>query len=151
MPHLLHSGCKLRSTIITVRVEVSCLFRFTPGTNYGSHWPQLHDGGLILCWSRIRKFVTQREPTDTQTDTQRMQLQRPLLSLMDCRVEGANNDFYSRNGHMSEGICLAGEKFIRALFVGAILERGHVIEGPLLWGCLRGAISTRTVCGRILI
>ena len=65
-------------TFITVPVEVSCLFRFTLGANYGVHGQKLHDGGLIICWSRIRKFLTQREHRDTQTDTQRMQLQRPL-------------------------------------------------------------------------
>ena len=68
MPLQLHSGRKLRSTFITVRVEVSCLFIFTPGANYGAHGPQLRDGGLILCWSRIRKFVTWGEQTDKQTE-----------------------------------------------------------------------------------
>ena len=48
--------------------EVSCLFRFTPGTNYGAHVIQLRDGGLILCWKRIRKFDENRQRTDRQTD-----------------------------------------------------------------------------------
>ena len=46
--------------------EVSCLFRFTPGANYGAHRIQLRDSGLILCWRRIRKFDENR-----QTDRQR--------------------------------------------------------------------------------
>ena len=64
----IHVCRKLSSTFITVRIEVSCLFRFTPGANYRAHGPQLCDGSLILCCNRIRKFVTQREPTDRQTD-----------------------------------------------------------------------------------
>ena len=51
-------------TFITVRLKVSCLFRFTPGTNYGAHGLQLRDGGLLLCWRKIRKFVTQGEHTE---------------------------------------------------------------------------------------
>ena len=67
-------------TFITVGVKVSCLLRFTSAANYIAHTSQLCDGGLILCWSRIRKFVTQlrrthREQTDRE---QRKQLQRPL-------------------------------------------------------------------------
>ena len=38
-----------------------------PAANSIAHGPQLRDGGLILCWRRIRKFVTQREHTDIQT------------------------------------------------------------------------------------
>ena len=45
--------------------EVSCLFRFTLGANYRAHGIQLRDGGLILCWRKIR---TDREQTDRQTD-----------------------------------------------------------------------------------
>ena len=45
-------------TFITVGVEVSCLLRFTTAPNYRAHTSQFCDGGLILCWSRIRKFVT---------------------------------------------------------------------------------------------
>ena len=45
-------------TFITVGVKVSCLLRFTPAANLVAHTSQLRDGGLILCWRRIRKFVT---------------------------------------------------------------------------------------------
>ena len=38
-----------------MRVEVSC-----PSANSGSHTSQFGSGGLILYWSRIRKFVTYR-------------------------------------------------------------------------------------------
>ena len=54
--------------------EVSCLFRFTPGANYGAHGIQLRDGGLILCWRRIRKFDENRQTEKKQ----RIQLQRLL-------------------------------------------------------------------------
>ena len=47
MSSKVHSQQKIISTFITVRDEVSCLFRFTPGANYGAHGIQLHDGGLI--------------------------------------------------------------------------------------------------------
>ena len=43
---------------ITVGVEISCVLRFTLAANYGAHTLQFGDGGLILCLSRIRKFVT---------------------------------------------------------------------------------------------
>ena len=43
---------------ITVCLELSCLLRFTPAANLVAHTSQLRDGGLILCWRRIRKFVT---------------------------------------------------------------------------------------------
>ena len=53
--------------------EVSCLFRFTPGANYGAHGIQLRDGGLILCWRRIRKFdenrLTDRQRTHREFKT----------------------------------------------------------------------------------
>ena len=58
LAHSLQFGRKLRSTFITVWVEVSYLFRFNPGANYRAHGPQLRDGGLILYWRRIRKLVT---------------------------------------------------------------------------------------------
>ena len=62
--------------------EVSCLFRFTPGANYGAHGIQLRDVGLILYWRRIRKLdenkQTDRQRTDRQTDRQRIQIQRPI-------------------------------------------------------------------------
>ena len=74
-------------TFITVHGEVSCLLRFPPGVNSGActsqfvsgkvlclliftptansvaHTLQFGDSGLILYWSRIRKFVTHREHT----------------------------------------------------------------------------------------
>ena len=53
-------------TFITVGVKVSCLLGFTPTTNSVAHTSQFGDGGLILCWSRIRKFVTYREPTENR-------------------------------------------------------------------------------------
>ena len=46
--------------------EVSCLFRFTPAANSGSHTSQFGSGGLILYWSRIRKFVTHRQTTENR-------------------------------------------------------------------------------------
>ena len=56
-------------TFITVGVKLSCLLRLTLAANLVAHTSQLRDGGLILCWSRIRKFVTyprrtQREHTE---------------------------------------------------------------------------------------
>ena len=65
-------------TFITVGVEVSCLLKFSPAANSVAHTSQFSDGSLILCWSRIRKFVTHREHKDRQTDRQRIQLKRPL-------------------------------------------------------------------------
>ena len=47
-------------TFITVCGKVSCLLRFTLTANSGAHISQFRDGSLILCWSRIRKFVTYR-------------------------------------------------------------------------------------------
>ena len=59
-------------TFITVRLEVSCLLRFTPAANLVAHISQFRDGSLILYWRRIRKFVTYIQRTDTKrTDTQR--------------------------------------------------------------------------------
>ena len=53
---------------ITVGVKVSCLLRFTLAASSVAHKSPFGDSGLILCWSRIRKFVTHREHTDTQTE-----------------------------------------------------------------------------------
>ena len=55
-------------TFITVGVKVSCLLRFTPTTNLVAHTSQFGDGGLILCWSRIRKFVTYIQRIYRQTE-----------------------------------------------------------------------------------
>ena len=44
--------------------------RFTLATNSVAHTLQFSDNNLILCWSRIRKFVTHREHTDRQIDRQ---------------------------------------------------------------------------------
>ena len=56
-------------TFITVGVEVSCLLRFTLATNSVAHALQFGNGGLILYWSRIRKFVTYREPAENPQST----------------------------------------------------------------------------------
>ena len=53
-------------TFITVGIEVSCLLRHTTATNYGAHTSQFSDVGLILCCSRIWKFVTQPAKENTQ-------------------------------------------------------------------------------------
>ena len=78
-------------TFITVCLEVSCLFRFTPGTNYGAHRIQLHDGGLIICWRRIRKVDENK-----QTDREHTENSKPEAALIpvDHRGEWANI-FYS--------------------------------------------------------
>ena len=55
---------------ITVCLKVSCHLRSTPAANLVAHKSKFRDGGLILCWSEIRKFVTHREYTDIQTDRQ---------------------------------------------------------------------------------
>ena len=59
-------------TFITVGIAVSCLLRFTPATNLVAQTSQFGDGGLTLCWSRIRKFVkyiyTEKIQTDRQTE-----------------------------------------------------------------------------------
>ena len=55
-------------TFITVGVEVSCLLRFTPSANLIAHISQFGDGGLILCWSIIRKFVTYIQRIYRQTE-----------------------------------------------------------------------------------
>ena len=62
--------------------KVSCLLRFTLAAISGAHTSQFGDGGLILYWSRIRKFVTYRIRKNVEnrqrTDRQRKQLQRLL-------------------------------------------------------------------------
>ena len=55
-------------TFLTVRVEVSCLLRFTLAANLVAHILQFSDSNLILYWSKIRKNVTHREHTDIQTE-----------------------------------------------------------------------------------
>ena len=72
-------------TFITVRLKVSCLFRFTPDANYGAHTSQLRDGGLILYLSRIRKFVTNPRRTHRQRTENSV-----TEVLTDRRVERAN-------------------------------------------------------------
>ena len=47
-------------TFIAVRVEVSCLLKFTLAANLGAYTLQFGCGGLVLYCSRIRKFVTYR-------------------------------------------------------------------------------------------
>ena len=55
-------------TFITVGVKVSCLLRFTLAASSVAHKLQFGDSSLILCLSRIIKFVTYREHTDRQTE-----------------------------------------------------------------------------------
>ena len=55
-------------TFITVGVKVSCLLRFTLAASSVAHKSPFGDSSLILCWSRVRKFVTYREHTDRQTE-----------------------------------------------------------------------------------
>ena len=68
----IHAGHKFGKTFIAARVKVSCLFRFTPAANSIVHGLQSRDGGLILCWRRIRKFdenkQTNRRRADRQTE-----------------------------------------------------------------------------------
>ena len=61
----IHTGCKLLNTFITVWVEVSCVFRFTPAANLIVH-------GLQSCGSGQPYIMLE------QTDTQRIQNLRPL-------------------------------------------------------------------------
>ena len=63
---------------ITVGVKVSCLLRFTLATNSVAHTLQFHDNGLILCWSRIRKFVTQREHTYGEKTENRQRIEKAI-------------------------------------------------------------------------
>ena len=39
-----------------------------PAANLIVHGLQLHDGGLILCWRRIRKFDENKQTHGEQTD-----------------------------------------------------------------------------------
>ena len=82
------AGAGFVITFITVRVEESCLLRFTLAANSGSHTSQFGSCGLILYCSRIRKYVTyrirknatyiQRTYREQKDREQRNQLQRPL-------------------------------------------------------------------------
>ena len=66
--------------------EVACLFRFTPGTNYRAHGIKLRDGGLIFCWSIIRKNDENKQTDrERRTDRQRIQLEGTLIP---CRLSG---------------------------------------------------------------
>ena len=75
-------------TFITVGVKVSCLLRFTLAASSVAHKSPFGDSGLILCWSRIRKFVTKPRRTHIQTD--RESNYRGHSNPMDHRVERAN-------------------------------------------------------------
>ena len=75
-------------TFITVGVKVSCLLRFTLAASSVAHKSPFGDSGLILCWSRIRKFVTYREYTDRQTDKESKY--RGHSNPVDRQVERAN-------------------------------------------------------------
>ena len=66
-------------TFITVGVKVSCLLRFTPTTNLVAHTSQFGDGGLILCWSRIRKNVTHREQRTKNKHTEKAIAEATLI------------------------------------------------------------------------
>ena len=76
-------------TFITVGVKVSWLLRFTLAVSSVAHKSPFGDSGLILCWRRIRKFVTYREYTKT-TQTDRESNYRGHSNPVDCRVERAN-------------------------------------------------------------
>ena len=58
---------------------VSCLLRFTPAANLGSHISQFGDGGLILCWSRIRKNVTHGEQRSENKHTEKVIAEATLI------------------------------------------------------------------------
>ena len=52
--------------------------------------PQLCDGGLILCWSKIRKFITQPATEKIHTDRQRTENSITEATLIPCGLlEGA--------------------------------------------------------------
>ena len=75
--------------------DVSFLLRFPPGTNYGAHGIQLRDGGLILCWRRIRKFDENRQTENRQTDRQtENSITEATLIPMDRRGDRANKTLY---------------------------------------------------------
>ena len=63
-----HLSFTLIMTFITVSVEVSSLLRFTLAASSVAHKSPFNDSSLILCWSRVRKFVIYREHTDRQTE-----------------------------------------------------------------------------------
>ena len=68
-------------TFITVHLEVSCLFRFTLAANSLAHTSQFGDGGPILYYSRIRKYVTYRirkNVTYIQRTENREQTKKPI-------------------------------------------------------------------------
>ena len=76
-------------TFITVGVEVSCLLRFTLAANLVAHTLQFGDSGLILCWRRIRKFVTYKEPIENR-QTDREFNYRGNSNPLECQVEKTN-------------------------------------------------------------
>ena len=55
-------------TFIIVGLKVSYLLRFTLAANLVAHTLKFGNGGLILCWSRIRKFVTYIQRTYRQRE-----------------------------------------------------------------------------------
>ena len=67
---------KNHSTFLTVLVEVSCIFRFTPGANSIVHRLQSRNGGLILCWRRIRKFAQNRQTENSKPEATLILLDR---------------------------------------------------------------------------
>ena len=86
------------STFLTVWVEVSYIFRFTLGVNYRVHGIQLRDGGLILCWRRIRKFDENKQ-TNRQTENRHTENSKPEATLIpvDRRGEQANIYIYRKD------------------------------------------------------
>ena len=81
-------------TFITVGVKVSCLLRFTLAANSVAHTSQFRDGSLILCWNRIRNFVTyilrtHREHTENRQRTDNSKPEATLIPV-DSRGERAN-------------------------------------------------------------
>ena len=58
-----------------------------PAANLIAHWPQLHGGGLILCWRRIRKFDENKQTDKEHTDNSKPEA---TLIPVDCRGERAN-------------------------------------------------------------
>ena len=71
---------------------LNSLLTTIPNRNY-----RANRSGLIL-QKKIRKFA-QNKQTSRQTDRQRIQLQRPLLSPVDRRGERANKFWFFHNGH----------------------------------------------------
>ena len=60
---------------------------FTPAANYGAQGIQLCDGGLILCWRRIRKFDENRQTENRHTENSKPEA---TLIPVDRRGERAN-------------------------------------------------------------